>query len=232
MTATKASEPPDAPNAPDGPNKTATSMMPTGELADGLADQRCDQPSERRPERSIRIDLQLGPLDAQQRATVPPAPELERWALAALGPELSPRHAQIHWPAELTIRITDDAEIAELNQQYRSRSGATNILSFPFEPPPGIDPTEPAFAEMGALLGDLVICAPLVQREAAEQGKTTTAHWAHLVVHGALHLLGFDHLTDAEAAPMETLEIRILGALGFPSPYEVNDDANGERRRI
>ena len=184
------------------------------------------------PAPSIFIDLQHGPLDAQQRATVPTATELQRWALAALEPSLSPRHADVSWPVELTIRITEETEIAGLNQRYRGRSGPTNILSFPFEPPPGIDPTEPAFAGVSALLGDLVICAPLVQREALEQDKTLTAHWAHLIVHGTLHLLGFDHLTTAEAASMEALEIRILGALGFPSPYEVNDDANGERRRF
>ena len=189
---------------------------------------------EERPKRQteLLIDLQLGDLDPDQRAGVPPLSDLQRWTLAALDPNLSRRHADLRWPVELTVRVTDEHESAELNQRYRSRSGPTNVLSFAFEPPPGLDLAAPAFAEIGALLGDLVICAPLVKREAAEQGKTETAHWAHLMVHGTLHLLGFDHITAAEAAPMEALEIRILGALGFPPPYEVNDDANGERRRI
>ncbi len=188
--------------------------------------------SQRDPAPSLQIELQQGPIEAQQCATLPSLTELQRWALAALAPSESRRLTQIHWPADLTIRITDEAESAELNQRYRGRSGPTNVLSFPTEPPPGISPADPAFAELNALLGDLVICAPLVRREAAEQGKTESAHWAHLVVHGTLHLLGFDHITAAEAASMEALEINILGALGFPSPYEVNDDANGERRRI
>lgn len=186
------------------------------------------KPDWRQSEPAILIDMQLGDLGTDQRGAVPPLAEFQRWTLAALDPSLSPRHAQLHYPAELTIRITGEAESAQLNQRYRGRSGPTNILSFTFEPPPGIDLREPAFAEIGAFLGDLVICAPLVQREAAEQGKTETAHWAHLVAHGTLHLLGFDHITAAEAAPMEALEIQILGALGFPSPYEVTDDANGE----
>jgi probable rRNA maturation factor len=188
--------------------------------------------SDRQPEAAILIDLQLGALTIDQREALPSMAELQRWTLAALDPSLSPSHTQIRYPAELTIRITGEAESSLLNQGYRGRSGPTNILSFRFEPPPGIDLREPAFAEIGAFLGDLVICAPLVQREAAEQGKTETAHWAHLVAHGTLHLLGFDHITAAEAAPMEALEIQILGALGFPSPYEVTDDANGERRRV
>jgi probable rRNA maturation factor len=190
------------------------------------------QAPEDRSASTLFLDLQQGPLDAQQRAVLPAAADLERWTLAALDPRRSPRHARIHWPVELTIRITDEAESAALNQRYRGRSGPTNILSFPFEPPPGLDPEQSTDAGINALLGDLVICAPLVRREAADQGKTETAHWAHLVVHGVLHLLGFDHLTAAEAAPMEALEITILAALGFSTPYEVDDDAHDERRRI
>jgi len=181
---------------------------------------------------AILLDLQYGPIEQRQRLDLPTLEQLEHWALAALDPSLSPRHAAVRWPAELTIRITEAAESGALNQRFRGRSGPTNILSFPFEPPPGLSPEHPAFAQINALLGDLVICAPLVRREAAEQGKTETAHWAHLVVHGVLHLLDFDHMTNDEAASMEAMETRILGALGFPSPYEANDDANGERRRI
>ncbi len=184
------------------------------------------------PEPALLLDLQYGPLDPHQRTALPDDAAFERWALAALAPERAHHPAVVPGPAQLTIRITDEAESADLNQRYRGRCGPTNILSFPFESPPGLDSEQASAAGIDALLGDLVICAPLVRREAAEQGKTETAHWAHLVVHGVLHLLGFDHLTAAEAAPMESLEITILAALGFSTPYEVNDDANGERRRI
>lgn len=199
-------------------------------LASMGASEMMEPPAE--PQPALFLDLQYGPLEHRQRAALPDGAEFERWALAALAPKRALRPAVVHGPAELTIRITNEAESAELNQRYRRRSGPTNILSFPFEPPPGLDPEQAAATGITALLGDLVICAPLVRREAAEQGKAETAHWAHLVVHGVLHLLGFDHLTATEAAPMEALEITILAALGFSTPYEVNDDANGERRRI
>ena len=112
---------------------------------------------------------------------------------------------------ELSLRLVDEAESADLNQRYRGKAGPTNVLSFPFEPPPGIK--GPRY------LGDLVICVPVVAREAAEQGKAPEAHWAHLVVHGVLHLLGYDHLDEAEAQAMEALETRLLANLGFPPPY-------------
>ena len=112
---------------------------------------------------------------------------------------------------ELSLRLVDEAESADLNQRYRGKAGPTNVLSFPFEPPPGIK--GPRY------LGDLVICVPVVVREAAEQGKATEAHWAHLVVHGVLHLLGYDHLDETEAQEMEALETRLLANLGFPPPY-------------
>jgi probable rRNA maturation factor len=188
----------------------------------------------------VLLDLQYGALEPSERLDLPVREQLERWASAALDPRLSPRHASVPQPAELTVRITGEAESSALNQRYRGRQGPTNVLSFPFEPPPGLMPEQApeqapehaGLAAIHALLGDLVICAPLVRREASEQGKSTMAHWAHLVVHGVLHLLDFDHITPVEAAPMEALEIRILDGLGFPSPYEVNNDANGERRRI
>ena len=112
---------------------------------------------------------------------------------------------------ELSLRLVDEAECADLNQRYRGKAGPTNVLSFPFEPPPGIK--GPRY------LGDLVICVPVVVREVAEQGKAPEAHWAHLVVHGVLHLLGYDHLDEAEAQEMEALETRLLANLGFPPPY-------------
>lgn len=111
---------------------------------------------------------------------------------------------------EIAIRIVDELESAELNQTYRRKMGPTNILSFPFEPPPGIKLP---------ILGDLVICAPIVAKEAAEQNKTLPAHWAHMVIHGVLHLLGYDHVKEAEALIMENLEIKLLDSLGFTNPY-------------
>ena len=112
---------------------------------------------------------------------------------------------------DLTFRVTDMNESAELNSRYRNRGSATNVLSFPIEDPPGVD-TE--------ILGDLVICAPLVQREADEQHKSVEAHWAHLLVHGVLHLCGYDHIDAVQAEEMEALETRILTGLGYSPPYD------------
>jgi len=148
--------------------------------------------SDARP--AIELDLQVACVAAE----LPAREAFEAWAAAALAGE--DRDA-----AELTIRIVDAAESAELNRRYRHRSGPTNVLSFPFEAPPGIELP---------LLGDLVICAPVVAREAAAQGKPAAAHWAHMVVHGILHLLGYDHLEEEEAAGMEALETVILARMG------------------
>ena len=121
-------------------------------------------------------------------------------------------------PPELSIRITGKEESASLNQTYRAKSGPTNVLSFPAEIP----------AETGSgLLGDLVICAPLVKLEATQQHKSEEAHWAHLVIHGVLHLLGHDHQEPAEAAQMEALEIDLLGHLGFRNPYDYEQPTEG-----
>jgi len=139
--------------------------------------------------------------NASSAAGVPAIGEFEKW----LGVALQGMPAAI-----LTIRIVDAAESAELNQRYRQKSGATNVLSFPADLPEEIDLP---------LLGDLVICAPLVQAEAAAQGKAVMAHWAHLVIHGCLHLLGYDHIEPADATEMESLETRQLQQLGLPDPY-------------
>jgi probable rRNA maturation factor len=128
---------------------------------------------------------------------------LQRYAEAALDGRLG--------AATLVIRIVDEAESQSLDRQFRGVDKPTNVLSFPFEAPPPVRSKH---------IGDLVICAPVVEREAAEQGKPLEAHWAHMVVHGVLHLLGYDHQTDADAETMEGLEIAILGRLGFPNPYE------------
>ncbi|GAB0148352.1 rRNA maturation RNase YbeY [Marichromatium sp. PS1] len=117
---------------------------------------------------------------------------------------------------ELTIRLVDAAESQALNAQYRGVDRSTNVLSFPFELPPGVDSTDP----LADYIGDLVICPEVVQREALEQGKQAIAHWAHMVVHGVLHLFDYDHITDEQAAEMEGLETTILSRLGFPPPYE------------
>ena len=116
--------------------------------------------------------------------------------------------------SEIVIRITDEHEMTELNQRYRDRQSATNVLSFPFEAPDGIQMD---------LLGDLVVCSPVVAREAEEQGKTLDAHWAHMIIHGTLHLLGYDHIEDDEAEIMERMEIDILKDLGFTNPYVMVD---------
>lgn len=113
--------------------------------------------------------------------------------------------------AEVTIRIVDIDEMTKLNENYRHKQGPTNVLSFPADLPEEVEED---------YLGDIVICAPVVNREAKEQGKTEDLHWAHMVVHGMFHLLGHDHETETEAEAMETLEIAVLQNLGFSNPYQ------------
>ena len=114
---------------------------------------------------------------------------------------------------EMTIRVVDITEMTELNTHYRHKSGATNVLSFPFDMPMDLTDEPP-------LLGDIVICATVVNQEAQTQEKSKTAHWAHMVVHGTLHLLGYDHESPTDADIMESIEITILKELGFPNPYQ------------
>lgn len=147
---------------------------------------------------SVQLERQL----ASEADDIPPESSFRRWASAALAGRRS--------AAEIVVRVVDEDESRRLNRQYRGKDRPTNVLSFPFEAPPGV-PSEH--------LGDLVICAPVVQREALEQGKTAEAHWAHLTVHGVLHLLGHDHLDDNEAEQMEALERTILAGLRYPDPY-------------
>lgn len=114
-------------------------------------------------------------------------------------------------PLEVVLRVVDVDEMSELNQTYRHKNGPTNILSFPFEAPAGIELN---------ILGDLVACAPVVEAEAREQGKLLQHHWAHIIVHGIFHLLGYDHIDDADAEEMEALEIKVLQQLHINNPYE------------
>ena len=146
---------------------------------------------------AVTIDLQ----NDAEIAGVPAQPKLQAWVEAALQRDYA--------ALEQTIRVVDRDEGAELNHRYRGKPAATNVLAFPYDG-----------AHLGYdCLGDLVLCAPLVAEEAAAQGKPAEAHWAHLVVHGMLHLQGFDHLDDAERDRMEALEIQILGRLGYTNPY-------------
>jgi probable rRNA maturation factor len=140
----------------------------------------------------LSLSVQYG-LDGDD---LPPRSLLRRWAAAALGQD-----------AVVTLRFVDTAEGAALNRKFRRRSGATNVLSFVYDDLPG------------TLHGDIVLCLPLLRTEAAAQGKPLTAHCAHLVIHGMLHLQGHDHLRAAEATAMEARETAILGALGIADPY-------------
>lgn len=152
----------------------------------------------------LELDLQI----ASQADGLPGEVDLRRWCALAL----RDRSAD----SELTIRLVDEPEGRELNRTWRHKDYPTNVLSFPADVPDG--PNGEPLLDI-PLLGDLVICAPVVAREAAEQGKPAQAHWAHLVIHGCLHLLGYDHLEEEEAEEMEDLERRLLAELGYPDPY-------------
>ena len=149
-----------------------------------------------------KLDVAVG--YAAPRKGVPASASFRRWIEAAL------KAARRRKATEVSVRIVDAEEGQALNLQYRGRDYATNVLSFPVELPPGVDLP---------LIGDLVICAPVVAREAAEQGKKPADHWAHLTIHGTLHLLGYDHIDEAEAEAMEALETKVLAGLGIADPY-------------
>lgn len=152
----------------------------------------------------VRLDVAVG--YAVPRKGVPAAVSFRRWVAAALDGRIR--------EADLAIRIVGSREGRALNRHYRGKDSATNVLSFPADLPEGL----PAGVRM-PLLGDLVLCAPVVAREAKEQRKPLAAHYAHLTVHGVLHLLGWDHGDEVEAEAMEQLERGILARLGVADPY-------------
>ena len=148
-------------------------------------------------EKSFKLMVQY----ATNSTDAPTRPQFRRWVKAALMQE-----------AEIVLRIVDEAEGCELNHQFRNKDYATNVLTFVY------DDTQP-------LTGDIVLCAPVVSQEAQEQHKNLTAHYAHLTVHGILHLQGYDHIEEAEAVVMEQMETQILARLGYDDPYTEHGDA-------
>lgn len=153
--------------------------------------------------RPLKVELQRA-----VRTWTPAAREVRQWAEAALGPK-----GRGH---EISVRVVGPAESRQLNGHYRGRDKPTNVLSFPAVPLPA---AQAGLTGGPVPLGDLVICAAVVKTEAQEQGKALRAHWAHLVVHGTLHLVGHDHENEPDAVRMERREIRVLRGLGFPNPY-------------
>lgn len=147
---------------------------------------------------TVTVDLQVA-----YEGQVPEQALFQKWAEAALQEDVTE-------DCELSIRLVEVEESAELNNTYRGKTGPTNVLSFPFDSPIPMEPK---------LLGDLVICVPVVEKEALEQAKELEHHWAHLVVHGCLHLLGYDHIEDDQAEEMEAFEIEILQILTIDNPY-------------
>ncbi len=154
---------------------------------------------ERKSMSQVILNLQISCEDTNH---IPHKSDFQRWLESVL--------SEFQQETEVTVRITDEAESKELNLTYRGKDKPTNVLSFPCEIPKYIGLS---------LLGDLIICRQVVKKEAFEQGKTLEAHWAHMVVHGSLHLLGYDHCKDDEAEKMEYLETEIMQGLGYPDPY-------------
>lgn len=152
---------------------------------------------------ALFVDLQIA---IQDETSLPCIEDIEQWVSNAVNAGSGIQQDE----TELTVRIVEIDESQQLNFDYRGKEKPTNVLSFPFQNPPGI--TLP-------LLGDLVICKQVVEKEAIEQNKSLTAHWAHMLIHGTLHLLGYDHIIEQEAVEMESLETKLLVELGFPAPY-------------
>lgn len=159
---------------------------------------------------SVDVDIQLA-VDTAPESAITDA--FTTWVTQTL--KCVPDTVLAHYPQgerlEITVRVVENAESQTLNDTYRGKDNPTNVLSFPFEQPPGLNLP---------LLGDLVVCQSVVKQEAAQQKKPIDAHWAHMLVHGTLHLLGYDHINDEEAEEMERLEVQILNSLGIDDPYQ------------
>jgi probable rRNA maturation factor len=154
-----------------------------------------DHPGSQKPRLALAVQYATKPDHAPTRH------QFRKWALAAL-----------ECDAEIALRLVDEAEGRELNRDYRGKDYATNVLTFPLTDAP-------------LLMGDIVLCAPVVEKEAAEQGKALEAHYAHLLIHGVLHLQGYDHETDAEAEIMERRETQLVTKLGYAAPYDIEKEA-------
>ena len=151
----------------------------------------------------IEVDYQVAP-DVSASIHVPDKQQVIVWVeslLTAIGYEKA---------VQVSICVVNKQEIAELNEKYRGKNKATNVLSFPYQSMPGIEVS---------LLGDIVICAEIVNQEAQQQEKSLQQHWAHMIVHGALHLLGYDHIEESDAQQMESVEIEVLSKFGISNPY-------------
>lgn len=146
---------------------------------------------------AVTVDIQIA-----YDGALPDATLIRQWTESAL--------QQVSEDCELSIRLVGETESADLNTTYRGKLGPTNVLSFPFDTDIELTPM---------LLGDLVVCAPVVEREAKDQGKISEHHWAHMIVHGCLHLLGYDHVDEADAVEMEALETKIMASLMIQDPY-------------
>ncbi|HDY82322.1 MAG: rRNA maturation RNase YbeY [Gammaproteobacteria bacterium] len=152
---------------------------------------------------SLQVDIQTA-----STGPVPSEDDIRSWIVATLAGLTRCEET------EISVRLVDTEEMTTLNESYRGTAGPTNVLSFPSDLPDELQLP---------LLGDIVICAPVVRSEAAQQGKSLSAHWAHMTVHGTLHLLGYDHIAEGEAAAMEALESAILARLDYPCPYHQNN---------
>lgn len=157
----------------------------------------------------VIVDVQLG-LDEGSAVNIPDTMQIQQWATVTIDTGSQKEIDGV----QITVRIVEEKEICQLNENFRHKVGATNVLSFPFVPPPGIPEGETLSS-----LGDLVVCAAVVNKEAGDQGKDIIAHWAHMIIHGTLHLLGYNHMNNEEAFEMESLETSIMSELGFLDPY-------------
>jgi len=172
---------------------------------------------------SVKMDIQIADDISESIEEPPPSNQLLAWAQAAWQGDLNAE-------PELSLRIVSAAESQQLNNDYRGKNTPTNVLSFPMEMDEELSAvleehgTEEGVFSAGNILGDLAICAEVVEREAKQQNKTLEAHWAHMLVHGMLHLQGYDHIENAQAEEMEALETGIMRELGFSDPYQLNSD--------